>query len=211
VTIRFVVVEHFRLALDAMLLFAVGLFLAWPAVRYNLRWVLALPIWVLRNVVRVMGPQPSLVRTAGVIFSFNAVAIFIYMASGYWALLPKVFGIWTGMNVAIMAAIAGQGTGSIRFFVPSGTQWVPPRGMGAACGLIVIMLELPCFWYAVAMGMSLGSRSEGGMPAYLAELKIRSLAYCKLIVPLLLVSAAAEAVAIRGTGSGLADQESSPD
>ncbi|MHC4788981.1 MAG: hypothetical protein ACYS8K_07230, partial [Planctomycetota bacterium] len=69
--IEFVFAVHLRLALRAALLFAVGLFAAWPVVRYRIKSLAALPMAVFRLVLRLIGPSPTIARMAGVIFGFN--------------------------------------------------------------------------------------------------------------------------------------------
>jgi uncharacterized membrane protein SpoIIM required for sporulation len=64
------------------------------------------------------------------------------------------------------------------------------------------MLELPCFWLSVGMGIGLG-RALSVPGAYNAanirqQLAPRIDAYWMIIVPILLVSAIAETIAIRG-------------
>ena len=135
---------------------------------------------------------------AVVIWLFNSTVMFLCMASGLHALLPKVLGIWTGLNVGVLAAVAGQADHP-GFHLPTGgdAQWRPSPRVALACGLLVVALELPCFWYALGMGMSLAGQVGAGA-GYFSALQPRALAYACLILPALLVSAAAESVAIRG-------------
>jgi len=196
---KFVFADHLRLALDAMLLFVVGLFLAWPVVHYRVRAVARLPLAVFRMVLRFLGPSPSLSRLVGLIFGFNATALFVYMASGFHHLLPMVFGIWTGMNVGIIMAMGGSEPHLTPQARVSPGQWVPPAGLAVVCAPLVLALELPCFWFAIAMGISMGHQVEAGRTAYAQALALRAQAYAAVIAPLLFLSAVAEAVAIRGS------------
>ncbi|MHC4481087.1 MAG: hypothetical protein ACYS1C_09005, partial [Planctomycetota bacterium] len=141
--IEFVFAVHLRLALHAALLFAVGLFAAWPVVRYRIKSLAALPMAVFRLVLRLIGPSPTIARMAGVIFGFNTVAIFIYMASGFHPLLPKVFGIWVGMNIGIVTALARHQEELLDTGRPEAGQWVPSAHLTGICGLMVLILELP--------------------------------------------------------------------
>jgi hypothetical protein len=201
--LSFVFRDHARLALHAALLFAVGAFAAWPVMHYRL-WGLARPaLVVFRLVVRLLGRSPSIARTTAVIFGFNGVAIFLYMASGFHPFLPKLFGIWTGFNVCVVAAMAGE-EGLMAAARPAPGQWMPSRGLGALCGLLVLALELPCFWFALAMGMSMGHAVQSGGAHYLLALAVRAGAYASVILPLLLLSALAESVALRGSDAGRA-------
>ena len=92
-----------------------------------------------------------------------------------------------------------------RFARRAAGQWRPPAGLSMACGVLVLLLELPCFWYCIAMGISMGWAVQGGTP-YQTALASRAPAYASVIVPLLLVSALAESVTIR-TGAEPAEDE----
>lgn len=194
----FIFVQHFWLALDAVILFAVGLFAAVPVVRYGMEAVKWLPLKVFRLVVRLMGER-GIVRTALVIGTFNSVAIFVYMVSGFHPLFPKIFGVWTGLNIAVLTAGVDKEKDPVlsRLTEPPEGGWRPSAGLAGLCGLLVLILELPCFWFALAMGMRMGHRVQAGA-SYAEELSRRGTAYVTVIVPLLLVSAVAEAIAIRG-------------
>jgi hypothetical protein len=196
----FVVRTHLRLALHAGLLFAVGIFVSWPIVHYRLRAVAWPAVQAFRLILRLVGPSPSIARTAAAIFLFNTIAIFVYMASGFHPLLPKVFGIWTGLNIGVIVSLAREGD-FIQRSRPTPEQWRPPPRLVAVCGTMVLALELPCFWYSIAMGMSMGHAVQAGVQPYAAALETRAAAYVGVIVPLLLCSAVAEAIAIRGTAA----------
>ena len=196
--LSFVLSAHFRLAIHAALLFAVGLFVAWPVVRYRLTGVAWLPRRIFDFVVWCIGPSPSLPRIAAVIFLFNATVMLLQMVSGFHSFLPRVLGIWTGMNVGIMSAFPGRAGEMVRDAAGRGEGWMPPRGLTLACSLLVILLELPCYFYALAMGMRLGHLVQGTEATYLETLWPRLIAYGMVVAPALLASAAAEAVSIRG-------------
>lgn len=197
--LRFLLQEHARLSLHAAILFAVGLYAAYPVVRFRMGVVAWPALALFRAVLRLLGPSPSLALAAGVIFSFNSVVIFLYMASGFHPLAPKLFAVWTGLNIgAIMGAVhRGEVPAGPLLIAPG--QWRPPSWLGGVCGLMVLLLELPCFWLAIAMGMSLGHAVQADVP-YLVALAPRALAYCGVVVSVLFVSAVAEAVAIRAAG-----------
>lgn len=198
--LEFVLREHFRLAAHAALLFAVGLFVSWPVIRYRLRGVALVPLAVFRVVLKLIGPAPSIARTAAVVFCFNGAVMFLCMASGFHPLPPKLLGIWTGLNIGVITGLARQeplmaagGSGPGR--------WAPPRWLTALCSLAVLTLELPCFWLALAMGMSMGHAVQAGTQSYLEALTPRAGAYGAVILPALLLSAVAEAVAVRGSSA----------
>ena len=195
--LHFIFTLHQKLGLYAAFLCVVGLFLSWPVVHYRIGAVARLPLAVFRAVLRAVGPQPSLARLAGVIFGFNVIVIFIDMALGVHPVVPRLLCMWTGMNVGIIAGLGDEaGLAFPRAAAPG--RWRPSRPLAALCGLAVILLELPCFWLTIAMGMSLGYAVQSGASDYASGLAVRAQAYATVIAPLLACSALAEAVAIRG-------------
>lgn len=196
----FVFRQHLRLAIDAAILFVVGLFVSWPVVYYRVRTIARPPIAVFRFVLRLIGPAPSLPRLTAVVFCFNAGVIFVYMASGFHPLLPKVFAIWTGMNIGIVIGL-GHEEGLAEPSPPPAGQWRPSLRLAAGCGLLVLLLELPAFWLSIAMGLTMGHAVQIGGATYAGALAERTAAYATVILPMLLASAVAEAVAIRGAAA----------
>lgn len=196
-TLRFIFTEHQKPALYAAVLFAVGLFLSWPVIHFRMRALAALPLAVFRGVLRSLGPAPSIAGMAAVIFGFNAVVIFVDMALGFHPLLPKVLCIWTGMNVGIVAGMGDEA--GLAYPRPAADgRWRPPRPLVWACAVAVLLLELPCFWLSIAMGITLGHAVQSSDSTYSAALAVRAQAYWTVIAPLLACSALAEAVAVRG-------------
>ena len=214
---HFVLCLHWQTALGAAALFGLGLALSLPVSLLRLKFAEWLPVHVLRAVLRLMGPRPGLARLTAVIWTFNAVAMFVYMAGGFHPLLPTVFAVWTGLNIGLLLARERRGERDTfrRLARPPG-DWTPSPLLALVCGVLVLVLELPSFWYAIAMGISMGRHVQGGAD-YLAELGPRAWAYVRLIVPVLLVSAAAEAVAVRAGMQELsppgteADEDQRPD
>jgi hypothetical protein len=197
--LRFIFAEHRRLALHAMLLFAVGAFAAYPIVRYRWRLIAVPPLVLFRAVLRLVGRHPSILRTTAVIAGFNSLIMFLEMVSGWHPLLPKLFCVWTGMNVVLVMAMAGtEYDWAEEVLSPGAEQWTPPPVVSAVCGLLVLALELPCFWFSIGMGMRMGLNVQSGAMTYAEALAPRARAYLTVIVPLLTVSALAEALAIRG-------------
>lgn len=214
--LSFVLVEHFGLACGAALLFLLGMLLALPAVRRGWASLTRLPLILFGMVRRLLGANPGMVRLASVIFGFNATAMLVYMASGVHPAIPAAVSMATGYNIAVILLLAGQREDldpvAIR---PSAARWMPARWVAGLCGLAVVLIELPCFWYAVAMGISLGQEIVAGRTSYADGVAVRLQAYAILIVPALLASAVCEAIAIRGMstmpqGSGVGDQGSGP-
>ena len=152
--------------------------------------------------MRLMGRRPGLARMAGVIWVYNCAVMFLYMATGFHPILPHAFAAWSGLNIGLIMARAGDDQGHLfdRLASPADGRWRPSRALAGLCGALVLLVELPCFWYAVGMGVSLGREVQAG-GRYLAGLGVRTAAYGCLIVPALLASAAAESVAIRAASS----------
>ena len=194
------------LGLLASLLFAAGLGTSVAVVRGDVRWMMAPPLWVVRQVLRVIGPGFPPVRVFLVIFCFNTVAIFLYMLSGVLIVAPALVAFLTGVNIGVIVLKAGEvelPTGErplAEAMDPSGDFEVAP--WVSLCSLAVLMLELPSFWISVGMGIGLareltkvGQYTLANMGSLLAP---RVTAYTMLIIPALLVSAIAETAAIRG-------------
>ncbi|MFP4175759.1 MAG: stage II sporulation protein M [Planctomycetota bacterium] len=199
--VEFVVYDHFWRAVDVLILFLVGIFVAIPVVWYRWDYVLWVPKKIVQGVIWLIQDK-GLMGTAWVIWGFNSVAIFIYMASGWHPVLPKIFALLTGLNVAAIGAAAEDGALSAQ----QGEEfWRPGPGLALFCSIVVLLLEIPCFWFSLAMGISMGNKVQGGY-GYFGALKPRIVAYVFVIVPLLLVSAVAEAVAIRHRPSRTEDR-----
>jgi len=192
--------EHLRLSLDGMLLFAVGLFVSWPVVRYRLKAVSWLPLKLLGAVLKLFGPAPRLPRIAAVIFCFNTCTLFVCLLSGFHPVLPKLFGIATGMNMGIVLGLGRHEEKQASLLLGRAPGWNPPAGLSRLCGVLVLLIEMPSLWFTIAMGIGLGQRVQGGV-AYLEALRPRALTYLLVVAPALLLSAVAEAIAIRGASA----------
>ncbi len=198
--VEFVFGKHVGLAVDSMLLFVVGVFVAWPVVRYRIRPVMRPPVALFHAVIRLLGSSPTMLRMTLTIFLFNLCAMFVYMASGVHPILPKILGIWTGLNIAIILTTGRHGKQPVYLEEPAPGSWVPWPGLAVACAPLVPLIELPCFWLTIAMGISMGHAVQAGAP-YGEALAVRAVAYLAVIAPLLLISALAESVAIRGSAA----------
>jgi uncharacterized membrane protein len=195
---EFVFMDHFGNACNAALLSVVGMLVAYPVIKWDIKGLQVVPMWLFKAVLNLLGAHPGLLRTTLVIFCFNSMAIFLYMASGVHPLIPGLIAILTACNIAVIVSKATEVESpkvSEGLFT---ARWYPGSSLTYVCGLMVILLELPCFWYSIAMGMSLGSEVIMHQSTYAQGLAIRGQAYVVLIVPLLLVSAACESIAIRG-------------
>ena len=195
---HFVFVQHIRPACLAAMLSLFGAFAAWAAVRFGPQFVIRFPMLLFKMVQRLIGEHPGMMRMWAVIFVFNSVAMFVYMATGARPLFPEIIAFTTGFNITAILLPAGKGT------VPSGetmlpvSEWVPNMSLAILCGFAVLVIELPCFWFSIGMGISLGREIMAGDTSYAQGVLFRAGAYALVIVPLLLVSAGCEVVAIRG-------------
>jgi hypothetical protein len=202
--ISFVLARHFWPACEAALLFFLGALLAWPAMRFGPGVLTRFPRMLLRQVARWFGKDPSIARMTGVIFGFNATAMFLYMAAGIRPWLPQAIAVLTGFHIAVALFLGEEELwGPADGAVPGpGASWFPGKGLTALCGVLVLGIELPCFWYATGMGISLGRDVLAGLVPYAEGVVPRAKAYAAVILPLLLTSAACEAVAVRGMRRG---------
>jgi len=213
--ISFVFVQHFGLACGAALLFLAGALLAFPIVKQGPDLLTWLPMMLFRWVRRMLGEEPGIGRMCTVIFGFNSAAMFSYMASGIHPAIPAVISVVTGYNIAVILLLSGEAKDldGLRGSPPA--RWIPGRWLTGLCGLAVLFLELPCFWYSIAMGIRLGQEAAACQTSYAQGIAVRFHAYVLLILPVLLVSALCEAIAIQGMrtppqGSEVGDQGSGP-
>ena len=194
----FVLKDHFGLAFMAALLSVSGALLAFPVVRWGPALFTKMPLALFRMVRMLMGTRPGLVRMGMVIFGFNGSAMFVYMASGVRPLLPCIIALLTGFNITVIMLLAEQTGIRLSGGGPVSARWVPGNRLTGLCGAAVLLLELPCFWYAIAMGVGMGRAVAEGRTGYTQALAIRADAYIHLILPVLLLSAICEVIAIRG-------------
>ncbi|NQT52199.1 hypothetical protein HQ576_09125 [bacterium] len=197
--------QHLFLGGVASMLFVAGVATALPVVRNDMRWLMAVPLWVFRAVLRAIGPSFPSLRTFLVIFVFNTVAVFGYMVSGVLVVVPAAVAFLTGLNIGVAVLKANEVAPQMAAALSAADSTAEPRDGGlwvGVCSLAVLVLELPCFWLSVGMGIGLGRRLVLDGPYTVARMRLllepRVAAYVSLIVPALLVSALAETVAIRG-------------
>lgn len=194
---RFIFILHRAEAWEATLLAAAGSLLAIPAARFRVAGLLALPLFLFRLARRIVGEKANS-RMAATIFAFNGTMMFLYMASGVRPALPAAIAFLTGFNLTVILIVSGnERTDTLSTSAGPGA-WVPGSRLTVLCGLAVLVLELPCFFFATAMGIRLGAEIQGGLTTYLAGLAPRAVAYGRVVLPLLLLSAICETVAIRG-------------
>lgn len=198
--------DHTWLGAAAALLFVAGLGTAGPVVLRNCRALMAFPLWVVRLVLRTIGPDLRPVRVFLAIFLFNAAAIFFYMVSGVLIVVPAAMAFMTGLNIGVVMLRAGE------LELPGGERplaAVLRPGEGVAipawvnfCGLLVLLFELPSLWISVGMGIGMARKlaapGQFTLEVMRALVTERVHAYWMIVLPALFVSAVAETAAIRG-------------
>ena len=194
----FVFVQHFGLACGAALLFLVGVLLAFPVVKHDSTRLTWLPLMLFRLVCRMLGTCPGMTRVWCLIFGFNGTVILLYMASGVHPGIPAAISLLTGYNIAVILLVAAKAEDLDGLAISAASGWKPGKWVAGICGLAVFLLELPCFWYSIAMGIRLGQQIVAGQTSYVEGIAARLHAYVLLILPIILVSAVCEAIAIRG-------------
>ena len=198
---RFLFLDHLGPACLAAFLCALGVAGALPVVRYGPDVLLAPALLLYRMVRRMLGKSPSVFRLWATIFLFNGTAIFLYMASGVRALLPEIIAFATGFNITAVLLLSGKDLEQDLAgdqTAEHGASWVPGSLVTLVCGTAVLFLELPCFWFSLGMGITLGREVATGNTLYSTGLALRAHTYGLIILPLLFVSAGCEAVAIQG-------------
>lgn len=203
--------RHWRLAFAAAAIFGAGFMLSFVAVRRQVTPLIRFSLWILNFFIRRLGPDPALSRAAAFIFCFNSIAIFLYMASGVVPYLPLTIDLVTGLNVGIIVQMAGSPEAEPALLPGPAEEQFDEEGplpssslMALGCGMLVLMLELPAFWFAIALGISIAQPNAAGLPAeqgLLAAVQLRAFIYLRAVMPILALSAIAEAIAIRSTSA----------
>ena len=211
-------------AVYGMVVFISGVASAWIVIHWQIEPLMRFALWLLDWVAKLLGRRPTMPRLFVVIFCFNTAAMFVYMCTGVWVVLPALVGFLTGMNLAIIFAhgrpewvdededgvttrvSVSEGDGLAEMSEPP-----PLRLLPLVCGLLVVVLELPAFWFSIGMGISLGHHVREhfglmqillfrfGEPGIGPQLVERCQAYVRVIAPVLAVSALAEAYAVSET------------
>jgi len=178
-------------ACAAAVLFAAGMACATPVYQRRMEWLLSFPRWVALKLHRVREKKPSVPALGLFIFAFNGVAMLVYMLLGIIPGVAALITFFTGLNVILIGLIARE--------VPSddaAPRPTPPISV-RICGLLTLLLELPCFWYTMGMTLWMNKglfamwRSADWSPV-----AKRVTAYLTVILPILFVSAMVEAYAV---------------
>ena len=144
-------------------------FLAFPVVKHGSPRLTWLPLILFRMVRRMFGTSPGMTRLWALIFGFNGTVMLLYMASGVHPGFPAAISLLTGYNIAVIFLVAGASEDLDGLIVSPASGWTPGEWVAGVCGLAVILFELPCFWYSIAMGIRLGQEIVAGQTAMWRE------------------------------------------
>jgi len=183
---------HLRPAAYAALVFTLGLLSSITVVKYRIEVLLAFPRWLSQKLPRML--SLSALPMLLIIFGFNSTAILLYMLTGAAHYLAPVFiAFMTGTHIGIISILA---MGASAAPPAAQEQGMARRRFALLCGLLTGLLELPCFWLAIGMGMTLGGF---GAPVddLAAMALVRLSVYARMIAPVLFLSAAIETIGIK--------------
>jgi len=189
--------NHFFLSWFALLLFILGFAFSSVVEKYNLRIFKVLPLWFLGKTMKFASPERSFSQVFLFIFLFNSIAIFFYMMSGAFVLLPFIIAFLTGMNIGIVSLEPMPE--ELQKSTVYGKKNFRPGLISFAGVLLVPLLEVASFCISIAMGMSLavGMFFNFRFLMFLALAPSRMFAYFVVIVPILFLSALLETGAIK--------------
>jgi hypothetical protein len=175
----------------AAALFLAGMACATPVYRRRVEWLISFPRWVALKLRGLHEKKPSVPALGLFIFAFNGTAMLVYMLLGIVPGVAALIAFFTGMNVILIGLLARE--------LPSDDAG--PRGAAPfsvrLCGLLTLLLELPCFWFT--MGMTLWMKPGLFAMCRTADwspIAQRVTAYLTIILPILFVSAMVEAYAV---------------
>ena len=183
--------HHTLSAGAAAALFLAGMACATPVYRRRMESLLSFPRWVALKLRGLREKKPSVPALGLFIFAFNGVAMLVYMLLGIIPGVAALIAFFTGLNVILVGLLAREfPTDEIA------PRRAPPLSV-RVCGLLTLLLELPCFWFT--MGMTLWMK-----PSFFAmwrsadwsPIAQRVTAYLTIILPILFVSAMVEAYAV---------------
>lgn len=191
----------YTLGLLTLFLFVLGFGFSYFVERFNLEVFRVFPIWFLRQTIRFAHPSRAFLSIALFIFFFNSVAICLYMLSGLLVVFPVLIAFLTGTNIGIIMLQP------IPEELKEGTIYRAKENVKLGSFLLFLtvlvpLFELFVFCYSIAMGMEIASSMflnfTWDNAVALAIPRIRT--YLMLCVPLLFISALAEARVIKEFG-----------
>lgn len=197
----FLFVDHFLSACKAALYFFLGAIAAVPLIRWYPSVGRKACGRLLRFIAKLFGPNPGFIRITTTIFLFNGTAMFVYMSTGAHPLVPSLIAATTGFTLTLCFSLPQEAESLFDFETVGPNDWLPSRSLAIAGGAATVLIELPCFFYSIGMGITLGQEVMRDRVPYLSGLETRATVYLTTVLPLLLISAICETVAIRGTSS----------
>jgi len=193
--------RHTLYAGVAAVLFAWGMACATPVYRRRMESLLSFPRWVALKLRGIRDRKPSVPVLGLFIFAFNGVAMLVYMLLGIVPGLAALISFFTGLNIILIGLVAREMPSDDvgpRLFEPEpqSRRRAPPLSV-RICGLLTLLLELPCFWFT--MGMTIWMKPSIFAIVRSADwspIAQRVTAYLTIILPILFVSAMVEAYAV---------------
>ena len=185
------ILGHTWAAGGAALFFAAGAACGIPVLRRRIRFFLLMGESFVKILRQILEKRRATVLLGLFIFGWNGTVIFISMLTGLIPWLPIVMVFIIGLNVMV-ATLLGQENMRREAIIVR-----PPSISARICSVITFLLELPCLWYSIGMGLMMRTNlariihGEG-----IEDIRSRVLAYLTVILPLLLISALAEAHAV---------------
>jgi hypothetical protein len=199
--IAYLFIDHFLSACKAALYFLLGALAVIPLIRWYPTVCRKACGRLLRFIEKLFGPNPGLFRIAATIFLFNGTAMFIYLSTGAHPLVPSLIAVTTGFTLTLCFSLPQEAESLFGFKTAGPDDWIPSGPLAIAGGVATALIELPCFFYSIGMGITLGQDVSHDQVTYLSGLQTRATVYVTIVLPLLLVSAICETIAIQGIGS----------
>jgi hypothetical protein len=195
----------YALGLLALFLFILGFGFSYFVEKFDIGVLKAFPVWFLRQTARFGNPQRPFLFLFLFIFLFNSIAICFYMLSGLLVLFPVLIAFLTGTNIGIIVLHP------IPEDLKEGNIYRSRKEVKLGPFLMILaalvpLLELFVFCISMAMGLEMASEVFLRFPAInggeyirlafvLAIPRLKT--YLMVCVPLLFVSALAEARVIK--------------
>jgi len=193
-----IIKNHFYFAWFALVLFVSGfLFSALVEHLKALDFLKILPKWFLKTTLKYISSDKNFWQVFLFIALFNSCAIFLYMLSGIFTIIPFIIAFATGMNIgiALQEPISDE-TGEKHPLAEARNRPGLISFLGAA---LVPILELGVFCFSMGFGMTMGLALMASYSPFKVAALVgpRIVAYFLIGVPVLIVSAALEAAAVK--------------
>ncbi|MDW7680682.1 MAG: stage II sporulation protein M [bacterium] len=167
------------LLLLSAVLFLLGMALAIPVCRNDIRMLLRYPLWIFGKLEKFLNKNFNPLTVLAVIFIFNSISLLIIILSGILVFLPFVLALFTGLNVGII----GYKKGGL-------------KAMIALCCLPHAWVELPAAWISMSVGMQFALDIISQSSISVQMLTAALYCYLTIVLPLLLLAAIIETVLI---------------